>query len=140
MDYSMNNNRDPSPESPPDFPDAFLDSLTDSIAVLDSEGFIVDTNQAWRDFARRNGFYDGTTIPGDSYIEVANRAGKVINEQAVNGLESVLEGEWSEFEHEYSSHSCENPRWSKMQVSSFELDGQDYPTVDHTNITDSIEN
>jgi PAS domain S-box-containing protein len=100
---------------------AILSSLTAHIAVLDNNGVIITTNEAWDRFARENGeeHLSGTGI-GVNYLEVCRRAqGKFAAEAqaALTGLQAVLDGVQNHFVLEYPCHSPAEKRWFLMHAT-----------------------
>lgn len=105
-----------------EFTVGILDSLTSHIAVLDTHGTIIAVNQAWRDFARRNGAPSpDTAYVGQSYLDVCgkpNTSGSIPEATpACLGIRQVLQGERREFGLEYPCHSPEQERWFFMRVT-----------------------
>ncbi|MEL6345551.1 MAG: chemotaxis protein CheB [Myxococcota bacterium] len=81
---------------------SILDALPQHIAVLNHEGFIMETNAAWNGFSRdNNGSADGYI--GSSYLNVAQSSGDPAFYQALRG---VLSGERDELALEYP---CDSP-------------------------------
>jgi diguanylate cyclase (GGDEF)-like protein len=99
-----------------------LDSLPEPIAVLDHEGVIVAVNQAWRQFAWRNGCTSQATAPtGSNYLDVCAQAAGGINGEegsiAADGIRAVLDRRQSEFNLEYPCHSPHEHRWYRLNVT-----------------------
>src|SRR5688572_21656955 len=61
-------------EDPRCDPRDVLNALRASIAVLDARGVVIAVNQAWIDFARRNGAAGDRFFVGANYLEVCERA------------------------------------------------------------------
>ena len=71
-----------------------LDSLSAHIAILDEEGVILETNRAWRDFARANGLTENPGSIGENYIRVCEQASASANDEPaliVQGIRQVAE-------------------------------------------------
>jgi two-component system CheB/CheR fusion protein len=85
---------------------AVLDSLPESVAVLDSLGKITMVNDAWRKFARNAGDTDLQQHGiGSNYLDACetddeNRDAQFARD-ARSGIESVLSGDKSDFSMEY---------------------------------------
>ncbi len=62
-----------------EFPEAVLDSITAQVAVIDQDGTIIFTNQAWIDFRTtisRNAMVDrGTRAGRENYLEMCEAFG-----------------------------------------------------------------
>ena len=84
---------------------AILDSLPAHIAVLSHAGQIIDINEAWLRFAHNNGQNDTAMIGvGANYLEVcraASDADDPLAQDALNGIQAVLDGEGAHFTLEY---------------------------------------
>jgi PAS domain S-box-containing protein len=104
------------------FTRAVLNSLSAHVCVLDKEGVIVKTNDAWQDFAQQhidNGMTLGTT--GDNYLDHCHRLicdDVSKNREAIlKGVESVLTGDLPSFTAEYQVLLPEIPRWFLLRVT-----------------------
>lgn len=114
-----------------------MDSLAAHIAVLDGEGRIVATNEAWERFAQQNGGVDTQTGIGVNYLHVCQGACGESSEGADDvfaGIGSVLAGHQGQFSYEYPCHSREERRWFLLQVSGLS-GGVDGAVLLHINIT-----
>jgi len=119
--------------------DSLLKSLSDSVAVISSEGTILMTNEAWDRFARDNHAFPLTAVaPGANYLQICKQAasqGDSDAQAAVDGIEAVVAGRRSSFQLEYSCHSLNERRWFLMNVSP--LKGpKTGAVITHTNVTD----
>ena len=97
-----------------------LNSLSAHIAMIDKNGIIVSTNNAWNTFGRENGDSQLThTGTGQNYLDVCRRArGQHSKDakEALAGIQDVLNGKRADFEMEYSCHSPAEKRWYIMRV------------------------
>ena len=99
-----------------------IDSLAAHVAVLDSEGRIVMTNDAWNRFARENspGRPHRTGI-GVNYLNICRSAcgGESAEgaEDILGGLTQLLEGARENFYFEYPCHSPTERRWFLLQAT-----------------------
>lgn len=118
-----------------------LDSLDDHVAVLDERGTIVAVNDAWEDFAIQNGAAGASSVSvGANYLEVcrqAIRAGNETAEQALEGIESVLNGTQRDCALDYECSSPLQERWFKMTILRQKKPGAG-AIVTHSDITDRI--
>jgi hypothetical protein len=84
---------------------AVIDSLGDSIAVVNDQGLIISVNQAWRTFADHNG--GSTELAagiGIDYLAASVRraaASDAFAAAALQGSEAVLAGRQTLFTLEY---------------------------------------
>jgi DNA-binding CsgD family transcriptional regulator len=119
-----------------------LDELEAHVAILDSNGRIIKTNKAWRDFASRNPLWDGS-LPancgiGANYLQVCRAAKGVSAENALlacQGIKDVLAGKKRTFSLEYPCHSPTQQRWFVMLVKPLRGSTPRELVVVHTNIT-----
>ena len=89
-----------------------LDSLSAHIAILDENGVILDTNQAWRDYAVKNGMPEGYDSIGDNYLAVCKAARGEEGTHArvvARGIREVIGRQVDEFLYDYPCHSPDGP-------------------------------
>jgi diguanylate cyclase (GGDEF)-like protein len=121
------------------FLSSILDSLNESIAVLDAQGRIQYVNRSWRSFGEANQCADGETWINSSYLDVchaAAQAGDQFGEQAAEGLMSVIERKQTSFFMEYPCHSPDEKRWFMMRVTPFDYDNQTFFVITHQDVTE----
>jgi PAS domain S-box-containing protein len=114
---------------------AALDTLSSQVAVIDSEGRILFTNSAWRDFGE-NESVAAADMRGRNYFESVDPDADDFAGEAVSGLREVLEGERDSFQLEYPCHSEDTKRWFMMRATPFSIGPDDFATVAHIDITD----
>jgi two-component sensor histidine kinase len=115
----------PTNEHPSNVPEtwtrAAFDALAAHIAVLDAQGTIVAVNAAWERFGRARGAKPAVWSGiGLNYLDVCRRAtaaGTAEAEDALMGLQAVLEGRQAQFTLEYPCHEPGNPRWFLLQAT-----------------------
>ena len=115
-----------------------LDSDDAHIAVLDASGIIVEVNEAWKQFARSEGYGDSGYGLGANYISVCRAATGPQSDGAVEiaaGLESVLSGEQPLYVAEYPCHSPGDQRWFQLVATPYALESQRGILVAHVPIT-----
>jgi PAS domain S-box-containing protein len=113
-----------------------LQALPAHIAVLDRNGQILATNQAWDDFASQNGAANESSVAvGANYLEACRRAAATDDSAklALEGVEDVIEGRRSLFTLEYPCHSAERQRWFFVTVAPLGSDRG--AVVTHMNVT-----
>jgi PAS domain S-box-containing protein len=124
------------------FSRAVLNSLSYHIAVLDAQGTIVATNQAWEVFAIANGGNQHTIRPmGTNYLSVVEasiRGGDAAAQAALDGIRAVLNGARETLVLEYPCHSPDKQRWFVMRVSP-KSDKYGGVVVAHQDITERME-
>lgn len=111
---------------------AILNSLVESISVLNLDAQIVFVNRAWKDFARENGYRDSTYGLGENYLDMC-----VSNQELQDSIRDVLNGKAPEYSLEYPCHSPTEKRWFILYAAPLLLDsGQRVgATISHINIT-----
>ena len=96
-----------------------LNSLSEHIAVLDENGFIVAVNDAWRRFALDNGATPQLAASiGLNYCAICGSGQPQGDEAgaARSGIEDVIAGRLPEFALEYPCDSPTTKRWFSMRV------------------------
>ncbi len=123
------------------FSRGILSSLVSNIAVIDKEGFIVEVNNAWINFALENNAGSITTmIKGGNYYEICNKAidqGDEYALNALNGIKALFKKEINIFELQYPCHSPNTKRWFLLRVTLFE-GVKNLAVVTHIDITDMV--
>lgn len=119
--------------------DELLDSLPAHIAILDSQGEIIDVNESWKQFARENNCSDSKFYVGVNYLSVCEQALQSEHDDTANrtlrGIQTVLRGEENEFLLEYPCNSPTEARWFTIRAKRFQSKGETYVIVLHENIT-----
>ncbi|MEP7046579.1 MAG: diguanylate cyclase, partial [Ilumatobacteraceae bacterium] len=117
---------------------AAFDRLGACAVVIDSDGVIVDTNQAWRLFAHLNDGPSDTTGVGINYLDVCDRAsaaGIIAGAGVAAGLRQILSGERERMEVEYPCPSPTEDRWFLMQASALPVSDGAGAVVFHVDVT-----
>jgi serine phosphatase RsbU (regulator of sigma subunit) len=84
-----------------------LNSLAANIAILDENGVILVTNQAWREYATANAMEGPVDSIGVNYLKLCDATtGKEAKDAraVAAGIRSVIRGETSEFLYDYPCH------------------------------------
>lgn len=120
------------------FAQASLDALGAHVAILDTDGTILATNQAWQNFADDNQLAPGRGSKGANYLEVcdnAQGAGSLDAHQMANGIRRVIQGQEPTFSLEYACHAPDVQRWFHCRVTRFAGEGPVCVVVAHEDIT-----
>lgn len=115
-----------------------IDSVAEHIVVLDREGVIRFTNQAWKRFGLNNGSPVKDDWTGINYLSACDKAAEMgddFGRKAAEGIRSVIAGSGS-FYFEYPCHSPEQKRWFIMSTSRFDYENNPYFIISHINITE----
>ena len=121
------------------FNQATIDALAAHLCVLDEQGVILATNQAWNAFAEANLPRAHKVQPGSNYLEVCETAvgPEAAGAQAfAAGIRAVIHGKRDYFAQEYSCHSPTEPRWFRGSVTRFNESIPAQVVVVHENITE----
>ena len=122
-----------------DFADVILNSLSAHIAIIDREGVILQTNEAWQVFAASNNA--GGTRPDMlkvNYLKICDAAGKDpggIAPKVARGIRSVIRGEMEEFVMDYPCHSPDTQRWFYMRAIAMKGADPLKVVISHEDIT-----
>ncbi|HEY3439842.1 MAG TPA: PAS domain S-box protein [Paludibaculum sp.] len=124
-----------------EFARGIFNSTSDSLAVVDADGRIVEVNDAWRRFASdNNGGGETAWGPGAAYswIDQSEMEDRDVAASAKEGLRQVQMGTLPHFELEYPCHSPNEKRWFVMRVSPF-LDRPGTVLISHTDVTARVQ-
>lgn len=118
-----------------------LNSISAHVAILDEQGVILETNRAWREFARANGMQENPGTIGVNYLEVCRNAGDSATDQPAviaQAIQKVISGDIKEFFINYPCHSPNKERWFALRVVRFREPGTRKVILTHENITPLI--
>jgi diguanylate cyclase (GGDEF)-like protein/PAS domain S-box-containing protein len=99
-----------------------LDSLSSNIVVLDKNGIIKYTNQAWNDYIKQTDLNYQKNGLGMNYLEVFKKGDiRCLDKEnaALEGIKEILKGRKSSFTLEYPCHYEGKKHWYKMKVTPF---------------------
>ena len=120
------------------FDKTILNSLSAHIAILDSDGHILETNTAWQLYGQKNGMRSDINSTNINYLKVCDQAhGKdaEFSQQAADGMRRVIKGDTDEFTMEYPCHSPTMRMWFYMRVTRIKGNEPYFLVVSHENIT-----
>ncbi|MBC8318297.1 MAG: helix-turn-helix transcriptional regulator [Desulfobulbaceae bacterium] len=115
-----------------------VNSLSAHVAVLDSRGFIIETNRAWQQFAEENSIEGDADSLGVNYFaicEAARESGELEGDLIPLGIRKVLDGELLEFVTQYPCHSPTKRRWYNLRVLPYRSENDHRVVVVHEDIT-----
>ena len=119
-----------------------MDSMSAHIAILDREGFIIETNRAWQDYARDNGMVGQLDSVGINYLSICELSGASGVEDANSvaaGIRRVMAGQLQEYFTQYPCHSPTERRWYAVRVVPYRDQNVRRVIVTHENITPIME-
>ena len=99
---------------------ALINSLPAHIAMLDSDGVILDVNDQWRHYGQLNGHQGSDFGVGTNYVTLCETASGDCAEEAqvvAGGLRDVLKGRTETFALEYPCHSPDRQQWFRVMFN-----------------------
>lgn len=100
---------------------SFIDAVTDPCVAVDSAGYVLAVNRAWKELPRRNEAANAAKHPvGSDYLALfqSSTADETL-ERALMGIRAVLHGEQDQYEHEYIRPIPHTIRWFRMTVQAW---------------------
>lgn len=119
-----------------------LNSLSAHVAILDRDGIILETNAAWRQFARKNGIKTNPSSIGENYIRITEQASESPNDSPsviAQGIRKVISGDIREFFINYPCHTPEKKSWYALRIVPFREPRSKKVIMTHENITPLIQ-
>jgi len=99
-----------------------VNSISAHVAIIDNEGVILETNQAWRNFAHQNGMPETFDSVGANYLSICDYAARNTENDASQvafGIKQVISGKIPEFVTHYPCHSPDQKRWFVVRIVPF---------------------
>lgn len=118
---------------------AIINAIPAHITLLDGEGQLIEVNQAWRDFAKKNNYPDTSFGVGQNYLKTCDDStGDDIGSASVaaTGIRAVLIGKQPSFTMEYPCHSPDKQQWFRLMVAPLKTDNRHGAVVMHLDITE----
>ena len=115
-----------------------LNSLSANIAILDENGVILETNQAWRDYASAGSMEGPVDSIGVNYLELCDATTGDETEDARNvaaGIRSVIRGETKEFLYDYPCHGPDGLHFYYLRAIRVAVSKPTRVIVSHEDIT-----
>ena len=115
-----------------------FNSISAHIAIIDENGVILETNQAWKTFSVKNGLPENVTFNQMNYLDVCEAVvgDDIKDARAVaSGIRQVIKQEVDEFLYDYPCHSPEGPRWFYMRAVLMAESGPLRVIISHEDIT-----
>jgi len=122
-----------------EFLKSVLDTVTEHIVVIDSQGEILFVNKRWSSFGQENACLMNESWKGVNYLSECDKAtsmGDRFGVKAASGIRSVITGDKNEFYFEYPCHSPNQKRWFMMRVAPFTVENHRCFVISHQNITE----
>lgn len=115
-----------------------VNSISAQVAIINTKGVIIDTNQAWQDFAVENGMPDDFDSVGVNYLTICDCAVKDKDDdpsKIAQGIREVINGNIPEFLTHYPCHSPSQKRWFILRVVPFRKEDDEKFIITHENVT-----
>ena len=117
---------------------AMIDALPLQVCLVDNDGRILLTNQAWRRAAEAGGAVPDSCNEGADYLAVCQRAaaaGDLLATEFLEGLHRVMDGRADSFRQEYPCDNELGARWFMVSVLRFDAERAGRVVVCHEDIT-----
>ena len=115
-----------------------LNSLSANIAILDENGVILETNEAWRNYAKVNEMDGAADSIGVNYLALCDattgKESKYARDVAA-GIRSVIKGEVKEFLYDYPCHGPDGRHYFYLRAIRVAEDRPIRIVVSHEDIT-----
>lgn len=115
-----------------------VNSISAHVAIIDNKGVILETNQAWKNYAQENGMPETFDSEGTNYLSICEAATLNLEDDASQvgfGIKQVISGEIPEFVSHYPCHSPDQKRWFVVRVVPFREAKVAKIVVTHEDIT-----
>jgi diguanylate cyclase (GGDEF)-like protein len=122
-----------------EFLTSMVDTLTEHIAVIDRHGKILFVNKSWCLFSKENDHTHPDKWIGKNYLAVCSTSAteeEGPGYQAAQGILGVISGKRNSYYLEYPCDSPTTKRWFMMRAVPFQLKGETYVVISHSNITE----
>ena len=120
------------------FTQSSLDALSAHLAIIDQQGIIKHTNEAWDNFAIKSGTSPEQVGVGVNYLKVTEKSqsqGAIKAAEVLQGLKAVLAREKDSFSLEYPCETPTEMKWFKLNVRPFSFQGEQSALIAHEDIT-----
>jgi DNA-binding CsgD family transcriptional regulator len=113
-----------------------IDSLSAHIAILDKEGIILLTNQAWQEFGAANNLQGPMDNLGQNYLLISEQSEEETGHIIAQGIRKVISGDLQEFFTNYPCHSPTEKHWFALRVVKLQTAAESLQViVSHEDIT-----
>ena len=104
---------------------SFIEVVSDPCVVIDSAGYVLAVNRAWKELPRRGEVAGIAKHPvGADYLSLFRSSTDDVGlDRALRGIQAVISGQDQEFEHEYIRPVPHAIRWFRMTVRAWRESG-----------------
>ncbi len=123
--------------------EVIVNSLVTHVAVLDDQGYILETNRAWQKYAGENGMTGRPDCVGMNYLQVCEAGSSVEGETGDSltvaaAIRGVIRGEIPEFISQYPCHSPTEKHWYTLRILPYRALQVHRVIITHEDITPLI--
>ncbi len=118
---------------------ASLDILAANIIVVDKNGVITYTNDAWRDLINRNSFWFSRGSRGDNYLELMKELtgdDRQYQKEVIKGIKQILQGNKNRFTLEFPCWREQEKNWYRINVNASHKQRIKAAVISFENITE----
>ncbi len=115
---------------------AGFDALPARVAILDSGGTIVYTNEPWESFGGEQGLAEGAGGVGSNYLAVCEASDDPDAAETARGIRAIAAGDSESFRLEYPCHAPDEDGWYMLEARPYDHGGERYVLVMHVDITE----
>ncbi|MDX2433027.1 MAG: LuxR C-terminal-related transcriptional regulator [Desulfobacterales bacterium] len=113
-----------------------IDSLSAHIVILDKDGIILLTNQAWQEFGAANNLQGPMDSLGLNYLLISEQSEEETGHIIAQGIRKVISGDLQEFFTNYPCHSPTEKHWFALRVVKLQTAAESLQViVSHEDIT-----
>lgn len=101
-----------------------IHSIPESIVILDSDGCILEYNDAWVEFVNEFGFASEGSVTGSHFLSQVRDGDCWMSDLAAREFRDVVEGRTDSFEYDLPCNDNEKHRWLHLYAECFGDDDQ----------------
>lgn len=124
-----------------DYFENVINSLDAHLCILDEQGDILTTNQAWRSYGSQRDAGAKHIDGGSNYLAICRQADGACRVDALalaDAIEAVILGQRAGYVGEYACHEPGRRRWFQVRVSPFIGRTKASAVVAHVDVTDRV--
>ncbi|WP_455448276.1 ATP-binding protein [Natrinema thermotolerans] len=115
---------------------AGFDALAARVAILDTGGTIVYTNESWESFGDEQGLARSAGGVGSNYLAVCEASDDPDATETARGIRAIAAGDSESFRLEYPCHTPGEDGWYLLDARPYDHGGERFVLVMHVDITE----
>ncbi|WP_435553178.1 ATP-binding protein [Natrinema sp. CGMCC1.2065] len=115
---------------------AGFDALAARVAILDTSGTIVYTNEPWESFGDEQGLARSAGGVGSNYLAVCEASDDPDAVETARGIRAIAAGDSESFRLEYPCHTPGEDGWYLLDARPYDHGGERFVLVMHVDITE----